>query len=105
MNLDLKLKTLWNDITTQHDWLLGQKHTAFTFALLQKSKRPLAMKICREHLSMSQMHQSDNGRVQLSPQAKQEVIDETIWGDVFFRNRHPGRHSEKAIDLYMTPKK
>ena len=44
-------------------------------------KRPLT--ICREHLSMSQTHQSDNGRVQLSPQRKQEVIDETIWGDVF----------------------
>ena len=45
-------------------------------------KRPLTMKIFREPLSMSQTHQSDNGRVQLSPQAKQEVIDETIWGDV-----------------------
>ena len=63
--------------------MLGQKHTAFTFALLQKSKRPSTMKICREHLSMSQTHQSDNGRVELSPQTKQEVIDETIWGDVF----------------------
>ena len=40
------------------------------------------MEICREPLLMSQTHQSDNGRVQLSPQAKQEVIDETIWGDV-----------------------
>ena len=31
---------------------------------------------------MSQTHQSDNGGVQLSPQAKKVVIDETIWGNV-----------------------
>ena len=63
-------------------------------------KRPLTMEICREPLSMSQTHQSDNGRVQLSPQAKQEVIDETIWGDVFLETSTLGDIARR-LQIYI----